>query len=98
MLDTVAINKLKEQLRSFGFEKHNVKTADLGGDTESGFEMAFSNLAHAYVKGKAPKLLDYEIGFQLLEKNQDNTKAIGVFGFKVGSQWLYAPVFFLNGE
>ena len=62
------------------------------------FEQAFSNLAHAYLKDKAPQLLDYELGFQLLEKNEDNDKAVGVFGFKVGPQWLYAPVFFLNGE
>lgn len=62
------------------------------------FEQAFSNLAHAYLKDKAPQLLDFELGFQLLEKNEDNDKAVGVFGFKVGPQWLYAPVFFLNGE
>jgi hypothetical protein len=23
---------------------------------------------------------------------------MGLFGFKVGDQWLYAPVFFLNGD
>lgn len=42
--------------------------------------------------------MDYEVGFQLIEKNQENTKAVGVFGFKIGNQWLYAPVFFLNGD
>ncbi len=77
---------------------NRVKMAELGGGQDVPFEQAFSNLAHAYVKDKAPKLLDYEVGFQLLEKNQENTKAVGVFGFKVGSQWLYAPVFFLNGD
>lgn len=75
-----------------------IKMAELGGGQDTPFEQAFSNLAHAYIKDKAPKLLDYEVGFQLLEKNQDNNKAVGVFGFKVGSQWLYAPVFFLNGD
>jgi len=43
-------------------------------------------------------LLDYEVGFQLMDRNDDNTKAVGVFGFKIGSQWLYCPVFFLNGD
>lgn len=70
----------------------------MGEGQEVPFEQAFSNLAHAYLKDKAPQLLDYELGFQLLEKNQDNDKAVGVFGFKAGPQWLYAPQFFLNGE
>lgn len=68
------------------------------GGTDSTFEQAFSNIAHAFLRDKAPSLLDYEVGFQLIDRNQENTKAIGVAGFKVGPQWLYAPVFFLNGD
>jgi hypothetical protein len=76
-----------------------VKQADLGGDGQDmPFEQAFSNLAHAYLKDKAPGLLDYEVGFQLVDRSEDNTEAVGIFGFKVGSQWLYAPVFFLSGQ
>lgn len=76
-----------------------VKQAELGGEgNDTQFEQAFSNLAHAYLKDKAPGLLDYEVGFELMERNEDNTKAVGIFGFKVGSQWLYAPVFFINGD
>jgi hypothetical protein len=78
--------------------RSRVKVAAIGGEQDMPFEQAFSNLAHAYLKDKAPSLLDYEVGFQLVDRNQENTKAIGVFGFKVGSQWLYAPVFFLNGD
>ena len=75
------------------------KAAALGGDgNDSQFEQSFSNLAHAFIKDKAPSLLDYEVGFQLMDRNDDNTKAVGIFGFKVGGQWLYAPVFFLNGD
>jgi hypothetical protein len=87
------LNVLKKHDRS------QVKTAELGGDgKDTSFEQAFSNLAHAYLRDKAPTLLDHEIGFQLLDRNQENTKAVGVFAFKVGSQWIYAPVFFLNGD
>lgn len=84
--------------RGWDLSRGRLKFAELGGGQDVPFEQAFSNLAHAYIKDKAPKLLDYEVGFQLIEKNQENTKAVGVFGFKVGSQWLYAPVFFLNGD
>lgn len=62
------------------------------------FEQAFANLAHSTLREAAPKLLDYEVGFQLIEKNRDNSKAVGFFGFQVSGQWLYAPVFYLNGN
>ena len=75
------------------------KTAEIGGRGDDvAFEQAFSNLAHAYLQDGAPKLLEHEIGFQLLDRNRENTKAVGVFAFKLGSMWLYAPVFFLNGD
>lgn len=67
-----------------------------GGDIP--FEQAFSNLAHAYIKDKAPTLLDHELGFQLLDRNEENTKAVGVLVFKVGSLMLYSPVFFIQGD
>jgi len=80
-------------------DRSQTKQADLGGKgDDTSFEQSFSNLAHAYLRDSAPKLLDHEIGFQLLDRNRENTKAIGVFAFKVGSMWLYAPVFFLNGD
>lgn len=74
------------------------KSAAIGGDQEGQFEQAFSSLAYSYLKDKSPRLLDFIVGFQLVDRNEDNTKAIGIFGFKVGEQWLYAPVFFLNGD
>ena len=83
---------LRDQISPDMFKSAGVAT---GGETE--FEQAFSSLAYAYLKDKAPRLLDFLVGFQLVDRNEDNTKAMGVFGFSVGDQWLYAPVFFLNG-
>jgi hypothetical protein len=62
------------------------------------FERTFSDLAHARLRDRAPGLLDHLVGFQLLDKNEDNTHAVGVWGFDVGGELLYAPVFFLNGQ
>jgi hypothetical protein len=62
------------------------------------FEKAFSDLAFAYINNNAPKLFDHMVGFQIVENNEDDTKALGVFGFKIGKEWYYAPVFFLNGD
>ena len=74
------------------------KQASIGGEQSEGFEQAFAALAYAYLKDKSPRLLDFIVGFQLVDRNEDNTKAIGIFGFKIGDQWFYAPVFFLNGD
>lgn len=66
--------------------------------TDANFERTFADLAYARLRDKAPSLLDDLIGFQLIDKNDDETHAVGVFGFKVASEWVYAPVFFINGE
>ena len=62
------------------------------------FEKTFADLAHARLRDRAPGLLDYMVGFQLLDKSDDDTHAVGVWGFKVGPEWMYGPVFFLNGQ
>jgi hypothetical protein len=90
----------KQHLRQYLREcsRTHLKTAAIGGDQEQGFEQAFASLAYSFLKDKAPRLLDYVVGFQLVDRNEDNTKAVGVYGFKVGDQWMYAPTFFLNGD
>jgi len=62
------------------------------------FEKTFADLAHARLRDRAPGLLDHMVGFQLLDKSDDDTHAVGVWGFQVGPEWMYAPVFFLNGQ
>ena len=69
----------------------------IAGDNPQ-FERSFADLAYAHLKDKAPKLLDFMVGFQVLDKNDDETRAAGIFGFEVGKQWFYAPQFFMNGE
>jgi hypothetical protein len=71
-----------------------------GGDDadDTGFEQSFSAIAHAYLTDRAPGLLDYEVGFQLVDRDDDGKKAAGVFGFKVGNRWFYAPVIYVNNE
>jgi hypothetical protein len=66
--------------------------------SESNLERTFADVAYARLRDKAPSMLDYLIGFQLIDKNEEETHAVGIFGFKVGSEWVYAPVFFINGE
>ena len=65
---------------------------------DADFERTFADLAHASLRDRAPVLLDHLVGFQLLDKSDDDSHAVGVWGFKVGNEWMYAPVFFLNGQ
>lgn len=85
--------KLKSMSREF------TKFAYLGGDgNDQSFEQSFSDIAHSYIQDKAPSLIDYEQGFQVIERSDDDTKAVGVVGFKVNGMQLYAPVFFIRGQ
>lgn len=100
-MKTVTMQKKRAELlgrlRDYG-SPSILKRATLGGDQEAGFEQSFASLAFTYIQDKAPALLDYMVGFQLVDRNEDNTKAVGIFGFQLGKQWLYAPVFFMNGD
>lgn len=84
---------LQAKLRNY-----RIKSSNANRQPDSSFEQSFASLAYTYIADKVPALADFMVGFQLVDKNEDNTKAVGIFGFKVGDQWVYAPVFFLNGN
>lgn len=65
---------------------------------DSEFAKSFSQIAFADLRDKTPGLFERLIGFQVLDANEDQTKAVGIFGFKVGDHLVLAPVFFLSGE
>lgn len=77
-----------------------IKSADLGGNSlgDMPFEEAFSNIAHAFLGERAPRLLDYEVGFQLLRRDPDRNRAAAVCAFKAGPLWLLVPMFFVDGK
>jgi hypothetical protein len=62
------------------------------------FEFLFADLAFASLKDRAPSLIDNLVGFQVLDVNDDKTKATGVFGCLVGDEWIYLPVWFMNSQ
>lgn len=74
------------------------KQAALGGEPQKAFEQSFATLAYSYISDRVPGLMPYLVGFQLLEKSDDNQRAAGIFGFKVDQEWYDVPVFFLEGS
>ena len=65
---------------------------------DSGFEIKFAQLVEARVQEMIPSLSNHKVGFQLIEKNEDDTRGLGVMAFMVNGAWLYIPCFFLAGK
>jgi hypothetical protein len=75
----------------------NSQIKQAAGDQE--FEQAFFQLAYDKLQGKLNNLIPFLIGFQLVKKSDDDTRAVGVFGFKSNNgQILFVPAFFINGK
>lgn len=88
-----ALQRLAQLIKPAGA----IKTAALG-DSESSFEQAMASLAQATLSDKMPKLMPYSMGFQLMKKNDEGTRAVGIQAFKIAEQWLFVPIFFINGS
>jgi len=90
------------EANTLSVRKHWVKqSADyMGGTNDQELEMAIFTLSSHFIKDKAPKLFDmgYFVGFRILDTNDDNTKVVGIYGFKIGKSWVYIPVFFDKGK
>jgi len=61
-------------------------------------EQNLSEIAVSLISEKNPNLMEYYLGFDIIDKNDDGTRAAGIMGFKIGGQLVYVPVFFLNGK
>ena len=65
---------------------------------EAMFENDFSTLAFQFVQDRAPALMPYMIGFEVVDRTDDGSKAVGIYGYKVDDDFYYIPVFFLNNQ
>ena len=61
-------------------------------------EQDFSSLAFTFIRDRAPSLLPYLVGFEIVDHEPDGSKAVGVFGFNVDGKYYYTPVFFMNNQ
>lgn len=65
---------------------------------ENQLEQDFARLAYMFVQDRAPGLMKYLLGFEVVNREEDGSKAVGIFGFKVGKDYYYVPAFFLNNQ
>jgi len=63
-------------------------------------EQDLSKIEYMLRKDLAPSLYrDHNMGFQLLETDDEETKAVGVRAFKIGEDlWLYGVIFLIDGK
>lgn len=76
------------------------KQAAMTAVNDLDIEKAVADQASGFVENKLGPLMkgDHPLGFEIVKKNDDNTRIVGIFAFKVGRQLLFAPVFFINGD
>ena len=76
------------------------KQASMTAANDLDIEKAFSDQASGFVENKVGDLMkdEYRIGFEIVKKNDSNTRMVGVFAFRVDKDLIFAPVFFINGE
>lgn len=84
------------------FLEHNDwrKQAAMTAVSDLDVEKAFSDQASGFVENKLGPLMKdkHRVGFEIVKKNDENTRMVGVFAFKVSKNLLFAPVFFINGD
>jgi hypothetical protein len=67
--------------------------------TNESLEQSFFQLAYDRLQDSLKNLLPFLVGFEIIKKNDEGTKALGVFGFKSSKgNVLYVPAFFVNGK
>jgi len=62
------------------------------------FEQQFGILANAVVADKFPQLDSMKLAFQLIEKEDDNSKACGAGIYIIGRSVVFIPAFFMGGN
>jgi hypothetical protein len=55
-------------------------------------------MAFVFLRDRAPALMPYLLGFEVVDREEDGSRAIGIFGFKVSGEYYYVPAFFVNQQ
>ncbi|MFA5753206.1 MAG: hypothetical protein WC910_09065, partial [Bacteroidales bacterium] len=55
-------------------------------------------MANAMVDEKLPMLSKYMLGFQVIDKNQEDTEGVGAGIYDLSGMYIYVPSFFRKGR
>lgn len=65
---------------------------------ETQFAQDFANLAFQFMQDRAPAMMKYILGFEVVDRAENGTRAVGIFGFKIDGDYYYVPAFFMNSQ
>lgn len=85
-------------LGPWGFEDKTAQSSSADNPDEYQFETDFAKLAYMFLQDRAQQLMKYLLGFEIVSKNEDGSRAVGLFGFKVSGEYYFVPAFFLNNQ
>lgn len=74
------------------------KYAGIESADEMQMEQDFGRLAYTFIRDRAAGLIPYMLGFEVVEREDDGSRAVGIFGFKIGKSYFYVPAFFINNQ
>jgi hypothetical protein len=61
-------------------------------------EQAFSDIAYSFLQSSNIDIDKHLIGFEIAHENESGSKLIGFFVLRIGGEYYYVPVIFLNGN
>ena len=95
LFDTLLVRPI-QSLPAVGYEK----VADQGQESpdQGQLEQDFARLAYMFLQDRAAGLIKYLLGFEVVNREEDGSKAVGIFGFKIAKEYYYVPAFFLNNQ
>lgn len=81
------------------YETYNWKKQASAVLRDSEAEVAFFKMASRIIEDKAAPIYKqpYYLGFELVYASNNFSKIVGIFGFRVGKNILYVPVFYKDG-
>ncbi len=81
-------------------EKALQKLAASAPQDDKAIAEAFAQQAYTVIGNRDREIMrdPYMLGFEIVYKNEENTRLVGVFAFRLPSEILLAPVFYNNGQ
>ena len=95
---TSLLAEVPESIGPMGYYKEAQDSGGIESPDELQAEQDFAGLAYMFLQDRAPGLIKYLLGFEVVSRDEDGSRAVGMFGFKIGKDYYYAPSFFLNNQ
>lgn len=88
--------QVPRSMEPFGYK--SAQSASIESPDGQQMEQDFARLAYMFLQDRAAPLMRYLLGFEVVNREEDGSRAVGIFGFKIGKEYYYVPAFFMNNQ